>query len=101
MTEEKKYCDQCDNHCPVDALKCGRGRRAFQPPQESNNHEDEPAVLELLRHCGHMLHHGSIEGADILNALNEEEIKDLERILSKITELGKGKRGGPDHHHGR
>ena len=22
-------CSQCDNHCPADALQCGRGRRYF------------------------------------------------------------------------
>ena len=27
--EEKQFCNQCENHCPVDDLKCGKGRRAF------------------------------------------------------------------------
>lgn len=44
-TERKKevcehmagYCDQCENHCPLNALRCGRGRRMYGNMNEGND----------------------------------------------------------------
>lgn len=38
--EGMQFCEQCENHCPVDSLKCGRGRRFFGlEPQGDGEHE--------------------------------------------------------------
>ena len=38
--EGTQFCEQCENHCPINALKCGRGRRFFGlEPQEGGEHE--------------------------------------------------------------
>lgn len=93
--EDKKYCNQCENHCPEDALKCGRGRRAFGQGQcenddgHSRGHGDyrhnkkSDGVLGLLQSCGHVLHHGEI-GEDGLECLSNEEKEQLEKLLSKL-----------------
>ena len=31
------YCDQCENHCPLNALRCGRGRRMYGNMNEGND----------------------------------------------------------------
>ena len=31
-------CSQCDNHCPADALQCGRGRRYFGVADGGHEH---------------------------------------------------------------
>lgn len=46
---EEKVCPMCPNHCPVDALKCGRGRAHFgsaetaaapsEPQREEGRHD--------------------------------------------------------------
>lgn len=90
-------CNQCENNCPVDALKCGRGRRLFGvEASEGRNFSgsrgthgprfektDNPVLL--LRQCGHMLHHGAIGGDDLLSALNEDEKKELTRLLTALV----------------
>ena len=103
--EEKKYCNQCENHCPIDDLKCGKGRRAFGLEQGENgngqnhehghghghehghgahcHHKKMEGVLGLLQSCGYALHHGEI-GEDGLNCLSKEEKEQLEKLLTKL-----------------
>ena len=83
-------CPCCPNHCPADALRCGRGRAHFaqngaEPREEHAHHEGiahhghpmqemDPA-LALLRQCGHFLHHmgpGS-DPARLMSVLTAEE----------------------------
>ena len=35
----QKYCDQCDRHCPLDALRCGRGYRMYGNSQQEDMQE--------------------------------------------------------------
>lgn len=103
----KQYCTQCDNHCPEDALQCGKGRRYFglEPAEhEGHGHGQMPAgPIGLLRQCGHMLHHGGAAGEDLLAALNEQEQQELERLLGKLLEdwKARGNASGQAHSHGR
>ena len=101
--EDKNYCNQCENHCQVDDLKCGRGRRAFGQEQGENGtehlhghghghehgrhcqHKRLEGVLGLLQSCGHAIHHGEI-GEDGLKCLSNEEKEQLEKLLSKLLD---------------
>ena len=92
----QQYCNQCENHCPVDALKCGRGRRAFGQESEAQpnehrrgeghgrgHHEPLPGVLGQLQQCGHRLHHsGAPENA--LSTLTPAEQAQLSALLTKL-----------------
>lgn len=113
MSEER--CNQCENACPVDALKCGRGRRYFGMEDAGHDHEhshehghgkpDLSGPLGMLRQCGHMLHHGGAGGEDPLSALSEEEQKELERLLGLLLADWQSKtppdEGGHRHGHHR
>lgn len=35
---QTQVCPQCDNHCPVDALQCGRGRKYFGVAEVGHEH---------------------------------------------------------------
>ncbi len=35
---EKRYCPQCENHCPEDELRCGRGHHYFEEDDMGHNH---------------------------------------------------------------
>lgn len=93
-------CPCCPNHCPADALRCGRGRAHFaqngaETREEHAHHEGgahhgqpmgemDPA-LALLRQCGHFLHHmgpGS-DPARLMSALTDEERATLRALLEK------------------
>ena len=74
-------CPQCDNHCPVDALQCGRGRKYFGVADDIHEHhhgykDHDGATVESIRgarfhdthksrndlagkleHCGRLLSH--------------------------------------------
>ena len=38
MNEQTVYCEQCSNHCPINELKCNRGRSYFG--QEEDNRDN-------------------------------------------------------------
>lgn len=102
---EKQYCDQCENRCAIDALQCGRGRRHFGLEQENSGREERKmpgGALGLLMQCGHILHHGGAEGAD-LSALNDQEQAELERLLTVLLSDWKNRKGteAVEHRHGR
>ena len=96
-------CPCCPNHCPADALRCGRGRAHFaqndaEPREEHAHHEGvahhgqpmqemDPA-LALLRQCGHFLHHmgpGS-DPARLMSVLTAEERATLQSLLQKCLD---------------
>ncbi|MGN1019345.1 MAG: hypothetical protein ACI4O7_03145 [Aristaeellaceae bacterium] len=98
-------CPCCPNHCPADALRCGRGRAHFaqngaEPREEHPHHEGhgphghgrpmqetEPAMA-LLRQCGHFLHHmgpGS-DSAAMMSVLSDEERATLQALLKKCLD---------------
>lgn len=83
---EKQHCDQCENQCPIDALQCGKGRKHFglEPEGSGKPGREMPGgALGLLMQCGHFLHHGGADGAD-LSALNPAEQAELERLLAVL-----------------
>lgn len=101
---EKQHCDQCENQCPIDALKCGKGRRHFGLEHAEGgkpNREMPGGVLGLLMQCGHILHHGGANGVD-LSALNPQEQKELERMLTVLLNSWKNRMPAdmPEHKHG-
>ena len=59
-------------------------------------------ALGLLMQCGHFLHHGGADGAD-LSALNPQEQAELERLLTVLLTDWKNRKSAemPEHHHGR
>lgn len=36
------YCDQCDRHCPLSNLGCGRGYRKYGTPDNTEDHRKRP-----------------------------------------------------------
>ena len=54
--KELKYCNQCPNHCPETALKCGRGKEFFSQMQEGNAEAGEELYHRETPH-GHKGHH--------------------------------------------
>ena len=91
MSEQR--CNQCGNECPVDALKCGKGRRYFgqETAEDRKSGKDHGCKLEdgpigLLRQCGHILHHSGICGEDALSALNPADQQELNRMLEILLQ---------------
>ena len=98
MSEQR--CDQCQNHCPIDELRCNRGRVHFG--QEPVEPKLPAGPIGLLQRCGSMLHHGSISPEDALSALTTEEQAELECLLSTLLEDWKKRepQGHAGHRHG-
>ena len=89
----EKNCPQCENHCPVDDLKCGEGRSYFgvekAPRQGARPERPEERMIVLLRKCGHFLHHSVGRDSNVtalVNALSAEERATLEALLEKCLE---------------
>ncbi|MGN0960608.1 MAG: hypothetical protein ACI4PF_00245 [Christensenellales bacterium] len=90
----KENCPVCHNHCPKDELKCGRGKMYFEgklnPEMSSENqehkfnHTPQNELTQLIRQCGHFLHHGGDE-QDLFNTLSDEEKSTLLALLKKVT----------------
>lgn len=96
----EQHCNQCENHCPVDALRCNRGRVYFG--QETGKPQMPAGPLGLLQKCGFVLHHGEIRQDEALSALTREEQAELERLLSVLLADWEKRmpEGIPRHHHG-
>lgn len=69
MTDENgvRHCTQCENHCPENALKCGRGRKLFgvtegAEGEEHRDHGDHPHHGHHDHDHGH--HHHDHQGKD-------------------------------------
>ena len=60
--KEMSYCNQCSNHCPETALKCGRGRNYFGIAEDgaTEMHGSEHPDEYHREHYGerHGEHHG-------------------------------------------
>ena len=90
----EQTCPNCDRHCPVSALHCGRGREYFgvAGPSDGGEHahrrvrgrsDIEPRAVQLLRACGRRLHHGHGDPAALVAPLTARELQTLERLLEK------------------
>lgn len=97
-------CTQCGNNCPIDALKCGKGRRFFGLEDKEHASFDPDSLAGLLKKCGHALHHsGGMEEKELFQDLTAEECSTLRELLQKVTAswdkcLGAG--GAHSHDHG-
>ena len=97
-------CPQCENHCPQDALQCGKGRRYFGVETQAA----PDSLLGLLKQCGHTLHHagGGMEESELFLMLSETEQAELRSLLQKVTDGWKGlfpeaRKNGRSHQEGR
>ena len=92
----EQTCPNCGRHCPVSNLHCDRGREYFgiAEPERNNacghgyehgrgGRDEGPRAVQLLRECGHLLHHGRATGEDLLAPLTARERQTLERLLEK------------------
>lgn len=81
---QMKICLQCDNHCPADALKCGKGRRFFGVEEENHSHRESGSLASLLQRCGRLVHHTDVEEELLFQALTAEEKAALQTLLGKL-----------------
>ncbi len=94
-------CPQCHNHCPADALKCGRGRNYYEAlrngetpetaPERRRPADSENPLVRLLVACGRVAEHRSEKmqehGADeaqMFACLTEAERETLGSLLGKL-----------------
>jgi len=90
-----KTCTQCHKGCPIDALKCGRGKAYFSKEYEQSEckqghsrHEyQENDLAHLLMRCGHIVTHkgkkkrGQIRILQILSEFPDISQKELQEKL--------------------
>lgn len=125
--DQVQTCPQCDNHCPIDALQCGRGRKYFGMTEGNHEHGHEhnhgghcghghlkSGLAGLLHQCGRFACHADTEEAELFQALTDEEKAVLQALLEKLAtswqerygeesfnRCGHGHHGhdGEKHHH--
>ena len=117
---QAQTCPQCDNHCPVDALQCGRGRKYFgvtdgghgQDHGHSHDHggscghgHPKSGLAGLLHQCGRFVRHADREESELFHALDDEEKAALQTLLKKLAVDWQGRYGeesfaccGHSHH---
>lgn len=98
------YCPECDNHCPIDQLRCGKGRRHFGVPGENHSPSaPDGSLAGLLQQCGRFVHHGghSMGNQELFQALTEAEQASLRALLGKLAASWQKCFGSDclDHHH--
>lgn len=84
--DQVQTCPQCDNHCPIDALQCGRGRKYFGMTEGNHEHGHEhnhgghcghghlkSGLAGLFHQCGRFACHADTEEAELFQALTDEE----------------------------
>lgn len=101
--QNNTQCPQCENHCPVDALKCGKGREFFGIEKSERNMPDPDSLLGLMRQCGHILHHsgGQKEEQELFSMLDEHEKSTLQVLLQKVHKGWQESMNSSGAEHGR
>lgn len=105
MEENQKICQCCENHCPSDALQCGKGRRYFSGNEEQkderldkrkqkhhgrHHHEDmdqDEQLRMLMRRCGHILWHqsgGKGSQKRILSILSHHDVMTQKELQEEL-----------------
>ena len=76
MTEmnDERFCPMCENHCPEDEVRCGRGRRYFAGESGGDMHEHHEGRHthrdeEFRRHPEGMHRHGPMHDPDSLEGM--------------------------------
>ena len=93
---QAQTCPQCDNHCPADALQCGRGRKYFGVTGDDHGHNrdhggccghshSKSGLASLLRQCGRFVRHADMEEDELFQALTGEEKSALQTLLEKLS----------------
>lgn len=52
-----QICPQCENHCPVDALRCGKGRKYFGCGHRHGPDLDRDDLAGKFERCGRLISH--------------------------------------------
>ncbi len=88
----EQTCPQCDNHCPVDALQCGRGRKYFGVTEAGHDHDHGHGcgrkmggLSGLLHRCGRFVRHAELEEDELFQALTDAEKATLQTLLEKLA----------------
>lgn len=79
------FCSQCGNHCPTDALMCGKGKAHLRSLLDGEIFPDP--LLSALTGSGKAALHMALSGADssaVFSALDDGEKKELLLLLSKL-----------------
>lgn len=83
---QAQTCPQCDNHCPVDDLRCGRGRKYFNVTEDGHTHSHPKGGLPgLLHQCGRFVRHTDMHEDELFQALTDEEKATLQALLDKLS----------------
>ncbi len=88
-----KRCPQCGNHCPVDALKCKKGRKYFgiAGKKRDGGEEDhgrkrsKDGLSGQLRRCGRFVKHAEAGEDELFQSLSDVEKTALQAILDKLS----------------
>lgn len=92
---ERTNCDICANRCPVDALGCGRGERAYgAAAKEAAVNETLEGLVGKLAEVGtavrikadHIRRRAGKDPDVMLEVLTAEERAELEALLDKLQE---------------
>ena len=92
---ERTNCDICENRCPVDALGCGRGERAYgATAQEVAENEALEGLVGKLAEVGtavrikadHIRRRAGKDPDVMLDVLSTQERDELEALLDKLQE---------------
>ena len=84
------YCNQCENACPREDLRCQEGYQYFQT-LEAKEAEGLDPLVDLICQCGSLAEYQSdnlrSQGKteqEMLTALSGEERQQLETLLGKL-----------------
>lgn len=92
---ERTNCDICENRCPVDALGCGRGERAYgAAAQEAAVNETLDGLAGKLAEVGtavrikadHIRRRAGKDPNVMFEVLSASEREELEALLDKLQE---------------
>lgn len=108
-------CNQCDNHCPSSALKCGRGKAYFTRIKNGEQFRCDNDCVNLLvdvaqavKHIGIRKQQHNAGTDDLLDGLSTEEQEQLRLLLQKqqakmnadhAKRHAIGARSGHENHH--
>ena len=90
-TESPAACPCCENHCPSDDLKCGRGKAHFGLISEGRGgvYHENREIKTLEDEVIVLLHHSAEQASDhaaLLSILSEEEKRNLAALLKKCLQ---------------
>lgn len=97
MSSQKKHCQGCSRHCPLDDLRCGRGRKLLRQMQEA---QGQLSLLDRTEtHQGKPGRHrhenpdrpGNPDAIAALDAPLERKITLMLRFLGRAVGKGTGK----------